>query len=520
MIKVGTFCSGIGSPEEALKELEVEHEVVFACERDKYAKQTYLANHRANQMFDDMTTMDMGQEGLYSDVVIAGIPCQSFSLAGKRLGELDPRGLLFYNFYDYVQKQQPKYFIIENVKGLLSTGTVFANWLELLGQSVNNQYNMINHEDSLMYNIHWTVLNSKDFGVPQNRERVFIIGIRNDLPNNFRFPIGFPLTKRLKDILEPVVDEKYYLSDKMLNGFMNKGGDFGERFSPKCEEDVASCITARLAKMAVTDNYIKEGFINQDTQASAENTAEGISPTVSAGTHGYALGYITEPQMLGSANGLVKTIRTGGHGSLTTKHALDVVIEPLCVAQRGRNPSNSSDRTTGAPTEQRLEPNSQGITNTITSVQKDNLIVEPKIIGYTRDSKGKVTDRHLKDETGTIHIITGSGGNTDQFILTNELITVGNIESAFESNGRVYSDEGISKTINAGNGGGGETGQRTGIYQTQNRIRRLTPRECMRLMGFSDDFKQPVSDSQKYRQAGNSIVTNVIGAILKNLLNL
>ena len=206
-ILIGTACTGIGSPEYALREMGIEHQIVFGVEIDKYARQTYLENFKPDMMFEDMTQNDW--TGHYVDLLCAGIPCQSFSLAGKRLGELDPRGLLFYNFYEYVKIQKPKYFIIENVKGLLSTENVFETWLELLGQSVNNQHNMFNHDDSLMYNLHWTVLNTKDFGLPQNRERVFIIGIRPDLPNTFRFPIGFQLTTRLKDILEPVVDEKY-----------------------------------------------------------------------------------------------------------------------------------------------------------------------------------------------------------------------------------------------------------------------------------------------------------------------
>lgn len=365
MLKVATDCTGIGSPEQALKELQIPHEIIFACERDKYAQQTYLANFTPNQMFEDMTTRDNYQDGIYSDLYIAGIPCQSFSLAGKRLGELDPRGLLFYNFYDYVKKQQPKYFIIENVKGLLSTGNVFQTWLELLGQSVNTHYNMFNHEDSLMYNLHWTVLNSKDFGVPQNRERVFIVGIRNDLPNNFSFPTGKPLAIRLKDILEPVVDEKYYLSDKALEYLLR-------------------------AKQERTENV-------------KYDDGTGFASTITANYR--------------------KWVHNGGETYIT---------EPICVAMRGRNPENPSDRTVGAPTEQRLEPNSQGTTNTITSVQKDNLILENK---------------------------------------------------------------------------------------TRNRIRRLTPLECFRLQGFPDSYIKPCSDSQTYKQAGNSITVNTIKAILSNLIS-
>jgi DNA (cytosine-5)-methyltransferase 1 len=111
-IKIATVCSGIGSPEQALKELDIPHEISFACEIDKYARQTYLANFTPNQMYTDLTAEEWDKPEQYSDLFIGGIPCQAFSLAGKRLGELDKRGLLFYDFYRYVKNQQPKVFII------------------------------------------------------------------------------------------------------------------------------------------------------------------------------------------------------------------------------------------------------------------------------------------------------------------------------------------------------------------------------------------------------------------------
>lgn len=258
-LKVATDCSGIGSVEQALKELNVKHEIVFACDVDKYARKTYLANFKPKFMFEDMTIRDNVQKQLYSDLYVAGIPCQSFSLAGKRLGEADPRGLLFYNFYDYVKKQQPKYFIIENVKGLLSDngGATFQTWLDLLSNSVNTLYNMFNHEDSLEYNVHWTVLNSKDFGVPQNRERVFIVGIRKDLPNTFRFPVGRNQFSKLKDILEIGVDEKYFLSEKKIEWIRKhrEKRDSQNKF-PFTENDICSCLNARYAKYGAEDIYI------------------------------------------------------------------------------------------------------------------------------------------------------------------------------------------------------------------------------------------------------------------------
>ena len=289
MLKVSTFCSGIGSPEQALKNLGIEHKTVFACEIDKYARQSYLANHECETMYNDMTKEDYVGEHWYSDINISGIPCQAFSLAGKRLGELDPRGLLFFDFYRYVKNQKPKYFIIENVKGLLSDndGKTFQNWINLLGQSVNGDAFMFPNEDSLMYNLHWQVLNTKDYGLPQNRERVFLIGIRNDLPNTFVFPKKIPLELRLKDILEDEVDEKYYLSEKMLTMLTmhserhkEKGTGFAVEF--KNENDIANCLRANAA-LCPTDNMIKiVGHSGSGGQKGFIYDTDGISSCLSA----------------------------------------------------------------------------------------------------------------------------------------------------------------------------------------------------------------------------------------------
>lgn len=395
-MKVATVCSGIGSPEQALKDLGVEHEIAFACEIDKYARQTYLANFAPAEMYTDLTKEQWDKPEQYADLFIGGIPCQAFSLAGKRLGELDPRGLLFYDFYRYVKNQQPKVFIIENVKGLLSdnNGSTFNNWVQLLGQSMNTHLNMFNHPDSLMYNLHFKVLNSKDFGVPQNRERVFIIGVRNDLPNTFRFPIGERLKIRLKDILENEVDEKYYLSEACINRLVNDGDGYSS--TVKNGDDIASTVLASDFKLA---------------------------------------------------------------------RGMNIYGEPYCVAMRGRNPENPSDRTAGATTEQRLEPNSQGVTNTITSVQKDNLIVVKPLFSYRSDNP-------------------------------------------------IDSDNQCFGTLRANAGG---KLQGVGIIH-ETRIRRLTPLECMRLQGFPDLYVKPCSDSQTYKQAGNSITVNVMKALLKNCM--
>jgi DNA (cytosine-5)-methyltransferase 1 len=245
--KIGTMCSGIGSPEQALKELDIPHENVFACEKDKFARQTYLANFTPGIMLEDMTMESWIDPGLYADIVVAGIPCQSFSLAGKRQGENDPRGLLIYDFIRYVKNQRPKVFIIENVKGLLSdaSGKTFGKWLELLGCSRNGQPNMFNHPGSLGYNLHYRVLNAKHYGLPQNRERVFIIGIRSDLPSKFVWPKRVVLKDRLIDLLESEVDEKYHLSEsqiKNISKWKSNQNPLDNIFEP---DDIMSSVLAR-----------------------------------------------------------------------------------------------------------------------------------------------------------------------------------------------------------------------------------------------------------------------------------
>jgi len=472
-MKIATVCSGIGSPEQALKELEVPHEITFACEIDKHARQTYLANFEPQMMLTDMTKEEWVGDEYYSDLFIGGIPCQAFSLAGKRMGELDPRGLLFFDFYRYVKNQKPKVFIIENVKGLLSdnNGVTFQNWCQLLGQSMNTHYNMFNHEDSLMYNLHFKVLNSKDFGVPQNRERVFLIGIRNDLPNTFRFPVGERLKIRLKDILEPVVDEKYYLSDKMINCLSTRPKLY-DVFKPKDGGELASTIKTGCHKTRPDDNYVKEMFIIGGSQENQTPRTDGISPTVTSSVGNInIIGFINQDY--------------------------NYIQEPTCIAMRGRENG------------QELEPNTQGITNTITSVQKDNLILVGTLPGFESNSRvyseEEISPTKRAKQQGLVMVkeatIRGyaEGSDGDSINLSNP-----NSETR---RGRVGNQ--IANTL--------DTACNQAVVN-KHRIRRLTPLECMRLQGYPDKYIKPCSDTQTYKQAGNSITVNVMKAIIKNLL--
>ena len=265
-ITTGSDFSGVGAFDYAIERVcntkGFEHERIFACDWDKFARITYTHNHGEPLYFPkDVYDRDIPEESL--DIYMTSPPCQAFSLAGKRKGKNEKRGILFFNSHEFIKVNKPRFFIFENVKGLLSDdkGLTFQEWVDMLGgKSVNGLPVLFPHDDALDYHLYWQVLNSKDYGVPQNRERVFLIGIRDDVDNDFRFPKKQHLTKRLKDVLENEVDQKYFLSDKVLNSLIIhkdrhdlKGNGFG--FNLKKDESIASTIRANNPDCP-TDNYV------------------------------------------------------------------------------------------------------------------------------------------------------------------------------------------------------------------------------------------------------------------------
>jgi len=201
MLKIGTDFSGIGAPEQALKKLGIKYKSVFACDIDKHAKKSFLANYTTDNFYDDITKRDHSKTP-YCDLYVAGFPCQAFSVAGKRKGFDDTRGTLFFDLLQYIKLQRPKYFILENVKGLLRHDK--GNTLETI----------LNSLEALKYDIHYKVLNTKDYGIPQNRERIFIVGFRDS--HNFEWPKPQPL-QPIENFLDVKVDKKYNLKTKQLN---------------------------------------------------------------------------------------------------------------------------------------------------------------------------------------------------------------------------------------------------------------------------------------------------------------
>lgn len=400
MITVGSDFSGVGAFNQALNRLGIEYKEIFACDMDKYARQTFIHNYGEPEYYPT-NVYDREIPSKSIDIYMTSPPCQAFSLAGKRLGKDDKRGILFFNSHEFIQVNKPRYFIFENVKGLLSDdgGKTFSEWVNMLGgKSVNAVPVIFPYEDSVPYHLYWKVLNAKEYGVPQNRERVFLIGIRDNQDNTFRFPIEEHLNKRLKDVLEGDVAEKYFLSEKMIDYLINNQD---KRALPFADENTekANCLTSVYHKMPTDGQYLK---IKSATSKGYEEATEGDSINFSVPNSETRRGRV--------GKGVAQTLDTG------------------CQ---------------------------QGV-----------------LIPLFHWGKGKNNER------------------------------------------MVYDSDGISPCMTSAMGmGGGYTPSVIDQYK----IRRLTPRECFRLMDFPDSFTWPVSDSQAYKQAGNSIVVNVLYKILKNL---
>lgn len=434
MIKVGSDFSGVGAFNQALNRLGIEYKEIFACDMDKYARQTFTHNYGEPQYYPtNVYEREIPKESL--DIYMTSPPCQAFSLAGKRLGKNDKRGILFFNSLEFIQVNKPRYFIFENVKGLLSDdgGKTFSEWINYLGgKSVNGNPVIFPYSDSVPYHLYWKILNAKEHGVPQNRERVFLIGIREDSDNNFRFPIEEHLTKRLKDVLESEVDKKYFLSKNTIAKLIQydakqkqNGNGFGAKF-----HDTNGTMSALKVGGGGCDDLIK---INSATSKGYKTATEGDSINFSV------------------PNSETRHERVGKQVAQTLDTACNQGV--IKIEHRGH-------------------------------LNKEPKVITNEIVPCLRP------ESHGHETKICIPVLTPDRAEKRQ-------------------NGRRFKDDGEEMfTIT--------TQDRHGIYDGF-KIRRLTPRECFRLMDFPDTFTWTVSDSQAYKQAGNSIVVNVLYKILKNI---
>ena len=377
MIRVFEAFAGYGSQSMALERLkqdypQFDYEVVGISEIDKYAVKAYNATHKPTTNYGDICLIDWDSVPDF-DLFTYSFPCQDISSAGKQKGleaGSGTRSSLLWECKKAIEAKWPKYLLMENVKALVSKKFIshFNDWLLYL--------------ESLGYSNFWKVLNAKDYGVPQNRERVFVVSILGG--GTFCFPKQLNNYPMLNDIVENNVDKSYFLSEKSIKCIFSNGGCNNEYKGATGVQNggkVASCLTANYYKTPRNEIYII-----QNGRGYVKTKEFELSPTV-------------------------------------TRHGFE----------------------------------------------RNNFA----FVSYTRDRKGNVVDRHLRDVANTVHTSTGSRGNTDCFV--------------YDGN-----------------------------------IRSLTPRECFRLMGVSETDidkiqSEGISNSQQYKMAGNSIVVDVLYYIFKNL---
>lgn len=270
MLNVLSLFSGIGAFEKALENLKIPYHLVGYCEIDKYASKAYSAIHEVSEdkNLRDVTKIDILDIEDRVDLITYGFPCQDISNAGKQKGFTDENGErtrsgLFFEALRIIDEYKPKFAIAENVKAL--TSKKFANEFKTVLDSL----------DEVGYNNYYRVLNAKDYGIPQNRERVFIISIRKDIDKGFSFPQPIPLGIRLKDLLEDEVDESFYLSEKQKESIVNWKAQQRPFKTVNGNESIVQTLTARgagenhsgmviysaaLKETTDLDSIIKEGI--------------------------------------------------------------------------------------------------------------------------------------------------------------------------------------------------------------------------------------------------------------------
>nr|DAJ72779.1 MAG TPA: Cytosine specific methyltransferase [Caudoviricetes sp.] len=450
------------------------------CEFDKYATSSYCAIHNENESknLGDITKVDETKLEPFN-MICGGSPCQDFSVAGKQKGsvwtckdcghEYNPltvhwserdkcpccgsnniektRSSLLVEYLRVIRANKPNFGMYENVKNIV-------------GKQFKDTFKMFTDElDEYGYNVYWKVLNAKDYGIPQNRERVYLIFIKKELDNGkFTYPEPFDNGMRLKDILEENVDEKFYISEDKVQRFLTNLNNEDALLYDACQvkregksreyNDFCPTLTARDYKdpRLVNDNVVKQ-----------------------IGTISKCEGNWKNPQVgrIYSTDGCSPTLNTCGGGS----------HEPKIVQLGNVNPSGKG--------------------------MNGNVFDENGLAPTLTTNKGEGNKIAIRQATKKGYIECELGGVADL-----------SYPESKTRRGRVQENGQICPTI---------TATETGVCRIESpiRIRKLTPKECFRLMGFSDEnfeaAEKMVSNSQLYKQAGNSIVVDVLYYILVEL---
>lgn len=536
-IRLIELFAGYRSQAMALKRIGAKFEHYRVVEFDKYAIASYNAVHGTDLPTMDITKvhaedLNICDTNAFTYLLTYSFPCTDLSVAGKQAGMSKGSGTrsgLLWEVERILTEirdsngELPQILFMENVPQVHSQDNMpdFRKWLDFL--------------ESLGYTNYYQDLNAKNYGVAQNRERCFMFSFLGEY--NYHFPQPIPLKKKLKDYLEDNVDEKYYINNEKADKLIKQLIDNGT---------LPQHSRAEFQTCGQTETLLLRGMASKKYEPYAEKV--DISTTLCARDY----------------KGLNNF---GQNGVIEVMADVKVIgqMDNTIVAMRGRNPDNPSDRTIGSPTEQRLEVNMQGTSNCLTSVQKDNMVLEKQGIstkgkqndiastilsGYERSNMSRfnadnaVLERFHKQAIETLEnndcevgdIINAYNQKVERSGISPTITTrpdgfktailpvvedarikkAGQISSNGSQCGTVISDNGISANLVAGT-----HGYANSHIATQYRIRKLTPRECGWLMGVSDEDIDKMaavnSNTQLYKQFGNSIVVDVMCAMFKNL---
>ena len=541
-LKLLELFGGIGACSLALEQLGIDFEIVDYVDNDKFAVRSFNAIHDSNFEVQDITQWD---KQIDVDLIMHGSPCQDFSLAGLQAGGDEGSGTrssLMYETLRIVEKLKPKYVIWENVKNIISK------------KHVHNFNNYINRMSELGYKSFYKVLNAKDYGIPQNRERVFTVSILDG--SDYEFPKPMPLKLKLKDMLEDEVDEKYFLSDAMMNCFMSDGtGNYPrkERFLQNINrknQDIGNTITSRAGDRP-TDNFVMCKTLRETLETNeipdGVNMIDGYNRNI---RNDELSGSITT--RIDASNNTYLAIKNATKkGYLEAKEGDGVDISSRMQHHRGTvqkemiqtldsQGGNSKGVVIKKDTPNYIEWEEEGkfesdcraykedkISGAIVSTPKNKVLLKEKLCN-------ELIEQGMVEENDVIrHSYSNSRMNNfyKQNSVNNNVSptldtrcdclgvtvkTIGNYSPSNHNASRIVDNDGLAPTVMENHG----TVTATNVSNL--RIRKLTPKECWRLMGFSDEAYEKAaqvnSNSQLYKQAGNSIVVNVLTEVLRNLL--
>ena len=471
-IRLIELFGGIGSQAKALENLNANFEHYRLIEFDKYPVASYNAIHGTNFEPKDITKIKAEDLGIvetdkYEYIMTYSFPCQDLSLAGKQRGMAKGSGTRSGLLWEVERllsesKELPQILLMENVPDVIGKKNIsdFQQWQLFL--------------EKLGYKNYVEILNAKDYGIPQNRRRCFMISLLGDY--SYTFPDKQALHLRLKDMLESQVDEKYFLSDVLISKIVSWKAHQKPFEKVLGNNSISPTLTARGAgenhsgMILYSDTLEDTNNLQNDCLRIREKTKKGMIQTIKTSPD---IGVVVEEVTLKNrlCNDLVKS---------NLVKEFDVVDHSYTNGLNGKNPNSK----------QKLEDY---------IVTTDNSM---PCLTTRPDNLGVVVKNEIKPVlVGGIGVKKSNGG------------------TQYYQQDRVYDSESIAMAHPANLPGGSYKYQ---VNIPPLRIRKLTPKECYRLMGFSDsDFDKASkfnSNAQLYKQAGNSIVVNVLEAIFKQLL--